>query len=93
MYRSRTRLRLAAAVAIVFSLGAVRVANLPPSEPMPDYTLQTAVDEVRHDIEATVVGIRQKHAVWLATINRISTDTQLLRERLTVSNITISARR
>jgi len=94
LYQSRTRQRLAATVAVVFALGCVRVANLPPSATtMPDYTWGTALTEVRHDIEATVIGIRQARADVRASLSRMSADTQLLRERLTVSSITTSAAR
>jgi hypothetical protein len=62
------------------------------AEPMPDYTLETAINEVRHDIRATVIGIRRERDYWRATYTRLSTDTRLLQERLSVSSITESAR-
>lgn len=81
--------RLVAAAVLAILLSGVRVASVPASaEPSPDFSMDTAMDEVRTDVQATVVGLRQERAYWEGHFNRLAAGMRLLEERLSVSSIT-----
>jgi type VI protein secretion system component VasK len=83
LYRTRTPRRLAAAAVVAIALSAVRVVSVGgSSEPAPRHTLDSAIDEVRTEIRATVLGIQRQTDYWEAHLHRMATDTRQLQERL-----------
>jgi hypothetical protein len=74
-------------VAIVLS--CVRVASAPSSaEPVPHRTVKSATDEVRTEVQATVVGLRRERAYWEGHLNRMAADMGVLEERLSERSMT-----
>jgi hypothetical protein len=55
---------------------------------MPHYTVETATDEVRTQVQATVVGLRRERAYWEGHFNRMAVDMGVLEDRLSEGSIT-----
>jgi hypothetical protein len=80
---------LAAAAVFAILLSCVRVASDPASaEPIPDFSVDTTMDEVRTEVRATVLDLGPERAYWEGHFNRLAAGMRLLEERLSVSGIT-----